>query len=213
MIRANQSIFLFLPLLSGILVFGGAGCVKTVDETAQTVVDGAAGVPLGAYNQAVALTDGERARQHREAEAASNYVTVALVGLEGAARPAGAVLGPEIGCSDQIGYVPVSRVSDSGQVVVDALNTLLSLKETDYGGFHNSLAASSLRVVGPATAGSAGVEIRLEGKPLSGGTCDDPRIRAQIEETIRYFEPNFTIFLNGSESAWRCVGNMSGLCQ
>ncbi|MBN1585755.1 hypothetical protein JW899_05325 [Candidatus Uhrbacteria bacterium] len=206
--------FFLLPSVAIAVILTGGGCIREVDEDIQSTVDRTIGIPIGAYEQAVRLTDGEQARQHREEEAESNYVTVAMIVTEGSAVPDGVTLGPTIGCNDRVAFIKVSRLTDSGQVVIDALNTLFGLNDATYGGLHNSLAESTLKVSDRAyTTGSAGVEIRMEGSVMSAGTCDDPRIRAQIEETIRYFEPNFTVILNDSDSAWRCFGNQTGLCK
>jgi hypothetical protein len=56
-------------------------------------------------------------------------------------------------------------------------------------------------------------EVWLSGDLVSGGACDVPRVKAQVEETVRLYSPVFKIYLNGSESAWRCFGDMSGQCE
>ena len=201
-------------MLTG-LVLVGSGCISSVDETADTVITGAVKTPLAALNKAKQLTDIEQARLNRQAEESSNYVTIALILTEGSEVPEGTGLGPIIGCSDRVVMVPMSRVSDSGEVVIDALNTLFGLRDPSPEGFYSSLAFSDVKVLNRSIATSDGVNvtIRLEGKLVSSGVCDDPRIKAQIEETIRHFYPNFKIVLNGSESAWRCFGDQSGLCK
>jgi hypothetical protein len=57
--------------------------------------------------------------------------------------------------------------------------------------------------------------VNLEGELMSAGTCDVPRIKNQIELTVETFaseDQEFNITLNGSESAYKCFGDESGLC-
>lgn len=201
-------------LLSGLALIG-AGCLSVIDETSETVITGAVKTPLVALDKAKQLTVDEQARSNRQAEESTNYVTVALILTEGSEVPEGTVLGPTIGCNDRVVMVPMSRISDSGEVVIDALNTLLAQKDPTYKGYYTALAFADIKVLNRyiATTDGVNVRIQLEGTFNSGGTCDDPRIKAQVEETIRHFYPNFKIILNGSETAWNCIGDMSGLCE
>jgi hypothetical protein len=201
-------------MLTG-LILVGAGCISAIDDTTDTVITGAFKTPLTALDKAKQLSGNERARVNRQNEEISNYVTTALILTEGSEVPEGAVLGPAIGCNDQVALVQMSRVDASGAVVVDALNTLFALKNPSYKGFYSALAFSSLKAPNQniATTDGVNVTIRIDGELMSAGACDDPRIKAQVEETIRHFHPNFTILLNGSESAWRCFGDQSGLCK
>ena len=210
----QKRIFIIMALAVG-LVMVGSGCISSEDETADTVVTGAVKTPLAALDKAKQLTGTEQARLNRQAEESSNYVTVALILTEGSDIPEGVVLGPTIGCSDRVAMVSMSRVSDSGEVVIDALNTLFGLRDPSPKDFYSSLAFSDVKVLNRSIATSDGVNvmIRLEGDLVSSGVCDTPRIKAQVEETIRHFYPNFKIVLNGSESAWRCFGDQSELCK
>lgn len=61
------------------------------------------------------------------------------------------------------------------------------------------------------------VYLKKSGKVESGGMCDDPRAIEPLLETINTYlaskgNPPIKIFLNKSESAWRCFGDASGLC-
>jgi len=60
-----------------------------------------------------------------------------------------------------------------------------------------------------------GTNIDLQGSLISAGTCDTPRITNQIIKTVQLYLPdeNYTITLNGEESAFRCFGDESGFCE
>lgn len=53
----------------------------------------------------------------------------------------------------------------------------------------------------------------LSGTPMMAGTCDTPRFKDQVQETIRLYVPNVEVTLNGKESEWRCTGDESGECR
>jgi spore germination protein GerM len=95
--------------------------------------------------------------------------------------------GPLVGCGDSA--VSVRRqIPETRGVLRAALNELLSLHDQFYGesGFYNALYQSSLTLDG-VTIVNGTAKIELSGTLLSGGTCDDPRIIAQIEYTARQF--------------------------
>jgi spore germination protein GerM len=96
-------------------------------------------------------------------------------------------LGKKIGCDDSV--VAVERIIPTTNAVLRAsLNELLSVHEQNYGesGLYNALYQSTLKlddvslVAGRAT-------IYLSGKVVVGGTCDNPRVDAQIKETALQF--------------------------
>lgn len=107
--------------------------------------------------------------------------------------------GKKIGCDDSI--VPVViQVPYTQGVLRASLNKLLSIKDRDYGqsGLVNALYQSDLSIDSLAIQDGEAV-IRLTGSLKSGGTCDDPRIIAQIEETALQFSTvtRVSIFVNG----------------
>lgn len=56
-------------------------------------------------------------------------------------------------------------------------------------------------------------QIDLQGELISNGTCDVPRITNQITMTIEQFTSDYTVTLNGSETAFKCFGDESGMCK
>lgn len=55
--------------------------------------------------------------------------------------------------------------------------------------------------------------VELEGKDINTGeTCDDVRIKAQLEETVGMYIENFEIRLNGSASEWKCLFDETETC-
>jgi hypothetical protein len=104
-------------------------------------------------------------------------VTVYLIALE----DAGAV-GPAVGCGDSA--VPVELlVPPAEDPVRAALEALFSIRQPDYAGRYNALHQSSLQVESVEIEAGEAV-VRLSGSLLSGGVCDDPRIVAQLQETV-----------------------------
>lgn len=197
------------------LIFAGVGCsvFKAADKTAADLVGGAVGTPVNILNQAKTLTAAEQARLDREAEAVANEMTVALVLTEGSEDPGTGRLGETIGCNDRVAFVQVPRETDTGDPLRDDLNSLFALRDTNWRGYYNALAFSTLAVDKIQSRDGVTTEVWLTGEPRSGGTCDDPRVRSQIEETVRRLRPEFVIYLNGYKDNWRCFGNMSGLCE
>ena len=132
-------------------------------------------------------------------------------GTEASQIPEGAI---EIeGCGIEYA-VPVSSIN--GDVSLQGtLNSLFSIKETVYPGtdYINTLYASNLTAT--VFDGIEPVEVNLNGEIMMGGTCDTPRFKAQIEETIKRYIGNrqsFQINIKGDPDAWDCLGDESGMC-
>jgi len=203
--RTKAIITLVLPLL-----FIGAGCQKTVDEAAKPIE-----VPLAALQDAQELSADIAAQTRRQADSQVNLLPVAVVLAEGHDEPTEGVerLADEtFGCEDRIGYVRVSRETATDDVLLDALNTLFSVAEPQLHGMLNSLWESEVQV---EKIGGDGLtaKIYLTGNLMSPGVCADPRIKEQVEATVRQYRPNYEIIFNGSEANWRCFGDGSGLCE
>ncbi len=107
--------------------------------------------------------------------------------------------GKKIGCDDSV--VPVERtLPATAGVLTAALKDLLALREQYYGqsGLYNSLYQSKLTLDGVSiTNGKA--NIALTGSLKLGGTCDSPRVAAQIQETALQFPTvqQVAVTLNG----------------
>lgn len=120
---------------------------------------------------------------------------------------------PILGCGTEYA-VRVESVNGTTGGLAEALNELFTIDNLDYDGtdYVNTLYQSDANVSVTETAGQVTVDI--VGQILSGGTCDDPRIMSQIDETVAYYANGtpYTIKLNGDEQAWACFGDMSGNC-
>lgn len=160
------------------------------------------------------LTEEQQASANELADLHASMLTVAMIVTENAAAPKdAAVINGPIGCDDRVAYVKVHRVSKTDSVVKDALAALFSVKDTNFDGLYDALANSTFSVDKVTTdSDGATTDVWLKGQANSGGICDDPRIKAQIEYTIKRLRPQYKIYLNGSESAYRCIGNESGMC-
>ncbi len=106
--------------------------------------------------------------------------------------------GPLIGCGDSAVAVQVPIQSTPG-VLKAAYQALLAIKSRDYGqsGLYNALYQSNL------TLDSAKIEnglatIHLSGSLTLGGECDNPRVKAQLEQTALQFSTvqSVAIFVN-----------------
>ncbi|EMR00609.1 GerMN domain-containing protein [Paeniglutamicibacter gangotriensis] len=91
--------------------------------------------------------------------------------------------GPLVGCGDSIVATETGPVIYASQVEA-AMSTLLEDKDAEHGqsGLVNTLSASELTYVSASVSGDT-VTVELSGEILSGGTCDDPRIIAQLTHT------------------------------
>ncbi len=118
-----------------------------------------------------------------------NSVQIFLIDLEGG----------NIGCGD--GVVPVTRqITPTTAPLRAALNELFSLKDQMYGesGLYNALYQSDITVDRVAIVNGQ-AQVELSGTLVLGGVCDEPRVIAQIESTVRQF-PSVTstmITVNG----------------
>lgn len=143
--------------------------------------------------------------------------TVYLVAIEGTlawSKVASSGHVKKIGCNDYIVPTPIGSIQNPESPLRNALVTLLGVTEKDAAalGLSSTLAKSNLQI-GSINQNADGVfVVDLEGTLNPAGLCDDPRMKAQIEETVGEFG-KFQILLNGKESNWRCFGDESGLCQ
>jgi hypothetical protein len=109
------------------------------------------------------------------------------------------VSGKLVGCGDSA--VPVQvQIPPTQGVLKAALEALLSVKSQYYGesGLYNALYQSDLQVESVSIKDGKAV-VKLSGTLLLGGECDDPRVAAQLEQTVLQF-PTVTeasIFVNG----------------
>ena len=200
-------------ILTATLLLAGFGCSQEFKSDVDTAFEGGVAVPLQALNAAKGLNAEEQARLNRQAEEEANELTVAMVLTENMAIPTATKVGDAFGCSDKVALTKVARAAATDDVLHDALVSLFDVKDSSYNNLYNSLSQSTLTLEKIQSRDAVTTEVWLKGKIVSGGTCDDPRIKAQIENTIKYFRPKFQVFLNGSESEYRCLGDQSGECK
>lgn len=195
------------------LIMLGAGCFGVADTLTNEAVLPAQ-VPVEALNKAKQVTADEKAKENEMNEQVSDDMTVAMIVTENAKVPEGATLAPgTIGCNDRVAFVKAHRGASTDSVVHDALMTLFQVKDANYQDLYDSLWQSDLTVDKIMSSDGVTTEVWLKGKTQMGGVCDAPRLKAQIESTVGRFKTKYKIFLNGSESAYRCLGDMSGQCK
>jgi spore germination protein GerM len=111
----------------------------------------------------------------------------------------GGKAGQKIGCGDSI--VAVDRqIPATNSTLTATYKALFALTDKNDGpsGLYNALYQSKLKVDGISISAGKAV-INLSGSLLLGGTCDNPRVQAQIEQTALQFSTvkSVSIFLNG----------------
>jgi len=111
--------------------------------------------------------------------------------------------GIPVGCGDSAVSVQV-EVPPTQQVLKAALVALLSIKDQFYGesGLYNALYQSDLQV-DSVRIDSGKASVYLSGTLLLGGECDNPRIQAQLEQTVLQFSTvtEADIYINGKPLA------------
>lgn len=109
--------------------------------------------------------------------ATTQRVNIYMIGLESGS----------VGCGDEV--VAVRRdIQKTRAPLTAALNLQLAQKSPYYGesGLYNALYQSNLRIGSISRNGTAWT-IRLTGSLVLGGTCDGPRVKAQLEQTALQF--------------------------
>jgi hypothetical protein len=108
--------------------------------------------------------------------------------------------GKEIGCDDSVVPVEVS-IEPTIAPLTAALQKLLAIDSREYGqvGYYNALYRSNLTLEDVAIRNREAI-IRLSGTVSVGGVCDEPRVRAQLEETALQYATvdRVSIFINGT---------------
>jgi hypothetical protein len=192
-------------VLVATLLFAGIGCEKSSKES---LVNSVQNTPE--------QTENTIAQQRRVADSVANLLPTAMVLTDGTIPPAEGIERLEektFGCADRIGYVRLSRETATENVAYDALATLFSARDSNVQGLYNPLWESTLKVKEVQLTPDSIAIVKLEGQLLSAGECDDPRLKEQVEATVRQYWPKYQILLNGSEAEWRCIGNLSGQCK
>ena len=114
----------------------------------------------------------------------------------------------KVGCDD---YLVPFEIDVSSRRMKSVLNALTTYEPPE--GYYNPLREKGITIVDAEERGHSKVIIDLAGSPQFGGVCDTPRFKAQIEETARLYAKEFEVRLNGAESKYRCLSDMSGECR
>ncbi|MBI4836299.1 MAG: GerMN domain-containing protein [Candidatus Abawacabacteria bacterium] len=135
-------------------------------------------------------------------------VQIALVDASGTAT------GPSsFGCGDSI--VMVNRTVSTTTPLKTAIEELLSVNTYNYGmsGLITALATNSLTVSNVTMIGTM-AKVELSGSLTFGGTCDVPRVKEQMDKTIKQFPSvsTYEIWLNGTKHNWDCLFDASTSC-
>ena len=125
--------------------------------------------------------------------ATDQTVKIVLIELEGNGQS-----GPLVGCGDSAIPITVTIPPTQG-VLRAALEKLFSAKQQFYGesGYYNALYQSELEVASVRIEQGKAI-IHLTGTIMLGGTCDAPRVEAQIEQTALQFSTvsDVAVFVN-----------------
>ncbi len=108
--------------------------------------------------------------------------------------------GKLIGCNDSVVGIE-AEISPATDLMRAALEILFSFQGQQFiepDKFYNALHQSELKVTSIAVNGQGEATIHLTGTYLLGGVCDNPRFKAQIEETVSQFPEvkSTKIFIN-----------------
>jgi len=120
----------------------------------------------------------------------------------------------EIGCDDFLVLLKVELEEKNQSDLATSIVELLTTKRAQYkesDGLLNAVSGVGLTLDNVKYEDGLRV-LEFTGEPKSSGTCESPRIKAQIEETAALYSNNFEIRLNGSEADWRCLFDESGQC-
>ena len=134
-------------------------------------------------------------------------VEVMLVGYEEENYPGkGEEEYERVGCNDVL--VPVTIPASSPRLASVLL--ALSRMNPSSGELHNPMNEKGL-VVESVEKRDGVLQVSLVGDPQFGGLCDTPRVKGQIEETIKlHTDEEFVMLLNGDEKEYRCMGEGRG---
>ncbi len=103
-----------------------------------------------------------------------------------------------LGCGDGLAFLEYD-MSASQDPVYDTLAELLTLDPNNYSGYYSALDNAQL-TVNSLSINNGVAEVYLNGTLSLGGVCDNPRVKAQLEETLLQF-PNITsvdIYINST---------------
>ena len=180
-------------MLGGLLILALAGCNFPTRNSAQAPTTAATNT-ASTINPTIPPLTGKTPVRLPTASAVPQTVSIYLIALQDNGKT-----GTQVGCGDSAVPVAVEVPATQG-VLRAALNKLLSIKDQYYGqsGLYDALYQSDLKVESISIGGGTAT-IYLTGKLTLGGTCDSPRVQAQLEQTALQFNTvqRAQIFING----------------
>jgi hypothetical protein len=167
-----------------------ASATEPVNPTATIIIPSATLVLPTATNAQQTLPT---STQPAPTTATEQFVKIVLIALEDNGQS-----GTLVGCGDSAIPINVTIPRTQG-ILRAALEKLLSAKQQFYGesGYYNALYQSDLKVADVVIEQRKAI-IHLTGSLMLGGTCDAPRVQAQIEQTALQFSTvdDVAVFVN-----------------
>ena len=112
-----------------------------------------------------------------------------------------------IGCEDRLVPYDIPVISLRLKSVLSGLSAFQPPE-----GLHNPMREKQLSIASVSELPRRKTIINFAGEPKLGGNCDTPRLKAQIEATIRLYEDDYELQLNGSFDEYTCIGDGRGGC-
>jgi hypothetical protein len=167
-----------------------ASATEQINPTATIIIPSATLVlPTATTAQQVPPTSASPAAT----TATEQFVKIVLIALEDNGQS-----GTLVGCGDSAIPINVTIPRTQG-VLRAALEKLFSAKQQFYGdsGYYNALYQSDLKVANIVIEQGNAI-LHLTGSLMLGGTCDAPRVEAQIEQTALQFSTvkDVSVFVN-----------------
>jgi hypothetical protein len=112
-----------------------------------------------------------------------------------------------IGCEDRLVPYEIPVISLRLKSVLAGLSAFQAPE-----GLHNPMQEKKLSIGSVSELPRRTTIINFAGEPILGGVCDTPRLKAQVEATIRLYEDDYELQLNGSFDEYTCIGDERGGC-
>jgi len=188
-----------LRLLAGLAALSLVGCGTVEIGIEHPIADSTrlpaptaseAAVPATATPPPTMLEESSPTQTQADSSSGEQMVKIFLVAVGDQGQS-----GKEIGCGDSVVPVQVPIPTTQG-VLKAALVALLSIKQQYYGesGLYNALYQSDLHLDSAAVTNGNAV-VYLSGTLTLGGECDNPRVQAQLEETVLQFSTVHSVMI------------------
>jgi spore germination protein GerM len=187
-----KSNYIIISILSLAIVITGVGLYVWQQQSSAESQQSTSSAEMSVSPTPTKTAAQEKPSASETAEAVSQKVSLYHVAIGDTQA------GPEIGCGDSL--VGVTKQLTTVRPLTDSIKALLALDDEYYGesGLYNALWQSNLRL-DSASISNGVATIALSGDLRLGGTCDSPRVKAQLEATATQFASvnSVTITVNG----------------